>query len=229
MIGNVRVPVKQHILTSVGNCVTLAHQNDTNLSINGCVNTNSSVIYISQNRLRSQNIATNTNTNTNSKNNANSNATSKAAAKLGGNGKEDNKNDESKRGSEDDNAQIDDSKEVTKKEESPDSGADVLPCAVYTFRFDRNDMFAFIKNKDMIAESVAECLERSVNIVGKILQCVLQGYEIELSEYNLDSMIKICDIQSQEAGDLIFEFLMPKVLKKQDALSKIVQFDEGNE
>ena len=112
---------------------------------------------------------------------------------LDASGKDNNKNDESKQGTEGDK---DDSKKATTKKESRG-----IPCTVYTF----------IKNKDMIPESVAECSDGLVNSVDKILQCVSQGYKTKISEYNLESMSKIYNIQSEEAGDLTFEFPIPKV------------------
>ena len=91
-------------------------------------------------------------------------------------------------------------------------------------------MEVFIKNKDMIGECLG-CLV-STSTVDKISKYLSQ------------------DIQSEEAGNFAFEFAIPKVdsentdsqiliaqlsfkypkvVKKQDVLSKIVELDERNE
>ena len=65
-------------------------------------------------------------------------------------------------------------------------------------------MYVFIENKEMIAESFAECLGGLVSIVGKnlelkimalnnckILKCLSQGYKTEISKNKLECKIKI--------------------------------------
>ena len=89
-------------------------------------------------------------------------------------------------------------------------------------------MEVFIKNKDMVGEYLG-CL---MSTVDKISKCLSQDTQSdEAGNLAFDFAIPKVDSENTESHILMakLSFKYPKVIKKQDSLSKIVELDERNE